>query len=251
MDTVTRDVSLLLSDLRDADPDTRRGAAEALGERRDESAVPHLINLFGDTDPGVGEAAVQALVRIGGEAVVNALSRAPRAGKAWERAARTLGKLATPATVAMLGDALLAGSYDTAMTACLALVDAGGVAGSVLIRALRHPSMDVRARAAMALGRAQVHDALDALMQAAGDPESSVRLEALVALAALKDDRAVPALAAALDDADDAVKQSVPIFLGEIGTPRAVEVLRQAARSEDEAVRWTAEWQLNEMLKER
>jgi HEAT repeat protein len=99
----------------------------------------------------------------------------------------------------------------------------------------------------MALGRAQVRDALNPLIEAAHDPEASVRLEALVALAALKDDRAVPVLAFALQDPDDAVRQSVPIFLGEISTPRAIEALREAARSADEAVRWTAEWQLKEM----
>ncbi len=247
MNTVTRDVSRLVTDLRASDPETRRAAAEALGELQCDTAILDLVSLFSDSDPNVCEAAVQALVRIGGNEVVDALRALPRQGKVWERAARTLGKLATPATVEILEESLFEGSSDVAMIACLALIDAGAVAGPTLARALHHPSADVRARAAMALGRAQVRDAFSALVEAAHDPEASVRLEALVALAALKDDRAVPALAFALQDPDDAVRQSVPIFLGEIGTPRAIEALREAARSDDEAVRWTAEWQLKEM----
>ena len=247
MNTVTRDVNMLVTDLHSPDPETRRAAAEALGELRCETAISNLVNLFSDSDPNVGESAVQALVHIGGDEVVESLAFVPRKGNVWERAARTLGKLATPATVEILGEALFESSSDAAMVACLALIDAGAVAGPVLARALHHPSADVRARAAMALGRAQVRDALNGLVEAAHDPEASVRLEALVALAALKDDRAVPVLAFALQDPDDAVRQSVPIFLGEIGTPRAIEALREAARSADETVRWTAEWQLKEM----
>lgn len=247
MSTVTRDVNMLITDLSSPDPETRRGAAEALGELRCGTGIPDLVALLSDSDPHVCEAAVQALACIGGDEVVDALADLPRQGKVWERAARTLGKLATPATVEMLGEVLFEGSPDVAMVACRALIDAGAVAGPVLERALHHPSADVRARAAMALGRAQVREAFNALVEAAHDSEASVRLEALVALAALKDDRAVPVLAVALQDPDDAVRQSVPIFLGEIGTPRAIEALREAARSADEAVRWTAEWQLKEM----
>jgi hypothetical protein len=247
MNTVARDVNVLVTDLNSPDPVTRRAAAEALGELQCATAIPDLVRLLSDSDPNAGEAAVQALVRIGGNDVVDALNALPRQGKVWERAARTLGKLATPTAVEILGEVLFESSSDAAMVACLALIDAGAVAGPVLTRALHHPSADVRARAAMALGRAQVRDALNPLVEAAHDPEASVRLEALVALAALKDDRAVPVLAFALQDPDDAVRQSVPIFLGEIGTPRAIAALREAARSADEAVRWTAEWQLKEM----
>ncbi|MCS6859796.1 MAG: HEAT repeat domain-containing protein, partial [Abditibacteriales bacterium] len=106
MHTVTQDVNLLIADLQAPDPETRRAAAEALGERRSETAIPALVNLFSDSDPNVCEAAVQALVRIGGDAVVDALADLPRRGKIWERAARTLGKLATPTTVEMLGQVL-------------------------------------------------------------------------------------------------------------------------------------------------
>jgi hypothetical protein len=161
MNTVTRDVNVLVTDLHSPNPETRRAAAEALGELRYDTAIPDLVTLFSDSDPSVCEAAVQALVRIGGNEVVDALNALPRQGKVWERAARTLGKLATPITVEMLGEALFEGSSDAAMVACLALIDAGAIAGPVLARSLRHPSADVRARAAMALGRAQVRDALN------------------------------------------------------------------------------------------
>jgi len=51
--------------LSDRDPDTRARAAQALGEMRDRTAVPALVQALRDANPNVRIAAVRALGRLG------------------------------------------------------------------------------------------------------------------------------------------------------------------------------------------
>ena len=60
---------LLIEQLASLDPTTRRYAAEDLGDLHDARAVPALVEAVRDPEVAVREAAVDALVAIGGQAV--------------------------------------------------------------------------------------------------------------------------------------------------------------------------------------
>jgi len=237
----------VMENLKHPDPHIRREAVTRLSETPTVAAIQALIERLRDADAEVREAASDALTRIGTPKIVMRLSQAPRDPVTWAGVARTLAKIGTPEAIKVLAEALHDSSAEVWSTASLALADAGPAAGEALIGALQHEVPSVRARAAMALGRARVVAATEALIAALKDSDRSVRLEAVVALAALRQDAAVPALVEALNDSEESVRQSVPIALGEIGTEAALKALKEAAQHEDEGIRWVAQWQLQEM----
>ena len=59
----------LIEQLASVDPTTRRYAAEDLGDLHDDGAVPALVMAVGDPEVAVREAAADALMSIGGQAV--------------------------------------------------------------------------------------------------------------------------------------------------------------------------------------
>jgi HEAT repeat protein len=232
---------------RNPDAAVRRDVIADLTRRSPRETIEGLLDGLRDADADVRECASDCLAEVANEQVVRALKQAPRDPVTWKGVARTLAKIGTIEAVSALAEALHDSSSDVWTTASLALTDVGSAAAPALSSALKHEAPSVRARAAMALGRARVHEAIDALITATRDLDGSVRMEAVVALAALQDDRAVPALVEALNDTEESVRQSVPVALGEIGSESAIEALHRAAQHEDEGIRWIAEWQLNEM----
>jgi HEAT repeat protein len=64
---------------------------------------------------------------------------------------------------------------------------------SGLVYDLKHPDADRRVEAAKALGNAKAHEAVPALVEAAGDPDADVRAAVLDALDQIRDPRALPA----------------------------------------------------------
>lgn len=243
-------IQQLLTARESHDPEVRKVSMWGLAAHPCEETFEALLDGVRDIDAEVREAASDALAQITTPEVLTVLKEAPRDTVTWTGVARTLAKMATPEAVAVLGEALHDSSSDVWTTASLALADVGGAAAPALEKALRHEAPSVRARAAMALGRARICEAIGALIGATKDLDASVRMEAVVAMAALHDDRAVPALVEALNDPEECVRQSVPVALGEIASESAIAALRQAAQHEDEAIRWIAEWQLGEMGQE-
>ena len=69
---------LLIEQLASPDPTSRRYAAEDLGDLHDACAVPALVEAVRDPEVAVREAAVDALVVIGGQAVCG--TRCPTLG---------------------------------------------------------------------------------------------------------------------------------------------------------------------------
>ena len=88
---------------------------------------------------------------------------------------------------------------------------------SDLIRLLNDDEARTRRRAALALGRVGLPDAIPALQQALGDPEAEVRQMAAFALGLIGDASARPALLNGLKDADPIVQGRSAEALGTIG----------------------------------
>ena len=91
---------------------------------------------------------------------------------------------------------------------------------SDLIRLLNDGEARVRRRAALALGRVGLSEALEALTRLFGDAEPDVRRMAAFALGLIGDRAARPALLAALRDADPGVQGRAAEALGQIGGDR-------------------------------
>src|SRR5437763_99863 len=134
----------LLSELKNPEPRARRLAAEALGKRQVEAAIPALAGLLRDGDAGVRSAAAEALGRMG------------------------------PKGAAALGENLKSPEQSTRLTAARALMSMGPPAKGALpalTAALKDADVDVRIHAARALGSlaADAKPALPALFEAAAD----------------------------------------------------------------------------------
>ena len=88
---------------------------------------------------------------------------------------------------------------------------------SDLVRLLKDDEARTRRRAALALGRVGLPDAVPALQQTLGDPDVEVRQMAVFALGLIGDPSARPALLNALKDADPIVQGRSAEALGTIG----------------------------------
>ncbi len=78
-----------------------------------------------------------------------------------------------------------------------------------LMGALEDDERDVRADAALALGRLKATKAFDAIVDLLGDDDHVVRFGAVMGLEALGDPRAIESLKALLDDDDDTLRKAV------------------------------------------
>ncbi len=101
-----------------------------------------------------------------------------------------------------------------------------------LMAALAHARLDVRAGAALLLGRCGCRDALPALRALLEDSSSMVRIEAAMSLALMDDCFGLPVLVATLgEDLDDVVPIRAAGYLATLGDPRGLEIVREALRS--------------------
>ena len=112
------------------------------------------------------------------------------------------------------------------------------------IGALSDSDAEVRERAAQALGRHRVGDAVAALGMALGDEAAEVRERAAWALGRIRDAEAVPALGRALDDAEPDVREQAAWALGRIRDAQAVPALGRALDDAEPDVRQQAAWAL-------
>jgi HEAT repeat protein len=194
-------IGFLLRALRDENVRVRRKAANALGDIRDDVAVPALLETLYDTDEQVRYHAALALGQIGASSVAGLLK------------------------------ALKAENEKIRADAAFALGLAGGLtAVHGLLEALHDDKQkDVRTQAAVALGQIGHTDALAGLRNALlHDEEIDVRCRAAISLGQIEHSDAVPGLLQALGDPSERVRQSVVVALEEIGHPDALFGLRKA-----------------------
>ncbi|MHC5080739.1 MAG: HEAT repeat domain-containing protein [Planctomycetota bacterium] len=108
---------------------------------------------------------------------------------------------------------------------------------------LRDGTWDVRAAAALALGKSRIPEAFEILLRMASDGNLEVRISALMALGLLGDRRAFPHLLSSLSSRARSPRLSAAgaVALGLMGDPSATFALSRAARSgKNPAVRASA-----------
>jgi HEAT repeat protein len=114
----------------------------------------------------------------------------------------------------------------------------GPRAVAALIGALQHPSADVQAQAARALGAMKALEAVPALIaQVQQSMPVADRVLRIEALAEIGDPRAVPALTAALRDPSARIVTDAAQALVSLGDPRATGPLLQALNHPDWSIR--------------
>jgi beta-lactamase regulating signal transducer with metallopeptidase domain len=199
-----------------------RGAGRGSGEQ-DREANPKLVaaltEALKDSDKGVREAAMHALVQMRAPAIFEPLLQALKdpSPDLREKAAFGLGQLDDKRAVAPLTAALKDENAGVREQAAFALgqLDDPSAAGA-LIAALKDENANVREQAAFALGQLESREAVDPLIAALKDPNGNVKEQAAFALGQIGDGRATDALIALLKDANAQVRQQAAFALSQI-----------------------------------
>lgn len=189
--------------LASSDEHVRASAIQALGELGHTPAVPALLALLNEADPGSRYMIVIALGKIADQRAVPALLEELCGNDTWVRVAATGG-----------------------------LIRMGPAAVPGLVDGLRHQNKNVRRASAKALGKIgeQNSDALRALSAALLDVDSGVRRFAAEALGRLGDAAYVPMLAEVLADVDADARIAAFKALSSIGTQEAQDAMRNWVR---------------------
>lgn len=192
--------------LQGDDLEKRADAIEQLGEAQHTPAVPHMLEIVKDCDPGTYYLIVQALGRIADDRAVPTLLQAMRRDDIWVRAA------ATGALIQIGGDVAIAG----------------------LVRGLSDENKAVRRASAKALGKVGVanEDILRGLSGSLLDVDNSVRRFAAEALGRLDGESYVPELAKALADEDPRTRIAAFKALAKIDTPEARDAVHKWSKDQ-------------------
>ncbi len=193
-------IELLGKKLESSDTEERREAAVDLG-RLGQEAIPLLFQAMADADWRVRKTAVEALVLIGGERVIDGLIQA-------------------------LNAADNAGVRNSAIEA---LAQMGGPVVDALLRIVELPDSDVRKFIVDILGDIKDPRAVPALINSLEDIDENVRVASAEALGKIRDPRAVDALLVCLARHDQGwLAYATAEALGAIGDERALEPLLAA-----------------------
>jgi HEAT repeat protein len=188
------------------EPARRREALEALAEQGDEEAVEILVTSLCDASPGVQQAAMNGLVRIGGPRVVTRLIQMLREPPAVRNSAiEVLERIGTDVLESILP---LLGAPDPNVRKFI--VDILGKqddprAVSYVMPLLSDPDANVRAAAAETLGHLGAGEAVPRLIGLLKDTEW-VAVSAISALAEIGDPASLPPLIEVMEGGSDAVQ---------------------------------------------
>jgi HEAT repeat protein len=220
---VGRQSAECVTGLRDADPAVRARAARALGDLGPDAAdaVPELLRLQCDPDPGVQAEAVAAVCRVGGPRAREMVRQILLDGKDKKVPFFSPGVLrkASPAVLPPLR-ALL--TDDEVQSAALGALGPDAASAVPSLRgALADGDAPTRAAAARALGliRPAASEVVPALARAFHDADALVRVRSAAALGALDPTNTapVPVLAAALRDVSPAARAEAADALRQLG----------------------------------
>ena len=217
--------SRILKNLTSGDVLKKRAAAEALA-RGDERAVYPLIQALRDPHPGVQDAALGALISIGGEVTAWMVLPLLREKASLRNMAMVILKEIGSSTLRHLPPLLRDKDGDIRKFAVELSADLGGheFAGKIVELLKGDPNPNVRGAAAKALGDLRRREALPHLVAALKDMEW-VRFAALKSLCSLGDEEAVAPIQALLDDSSFATRRFAIEALGAIGSPLAGKAL--------------------------
>ena len=261
---LNRPLSVWIKDLKDPISKVRRGAAFALGKSGSATVLSAVVQVLGDGEAGVREAAAYALGELAadghgtavwikaGPKLLTLLAKDPnpRVRRSAAFAAGCCGTEAVDARPGLLA-ALTDGEPMVRQNAAWALGQMGREAGpevlAGLVGVLGDSDAVVRRDAALALGdlgKPAARIAVPALLACAQkETEASVRkvaLDSLVKLVAPQNQNLVGELNRFLEGGDDPVARAAALALGKIGGPEAKEavpILKRVLLDDDASVR--------------
>jgi HEAT repeat protein len=245
---------LVLTGLRDADPQVRTAALEAMGQWdvANDAAVYEILLLLEDTNDEVKMQATQVLPKLAGatRAVVDGLCRRLLEDDSVLvqcSAAQALSKLG-PAAAAAGGPLLRAAQTmeqtvrEQAMRA-IAMIQPPE-AGTALASGLKDPDGEIRKMASAGWMKASAipEEVIPELVEALRDPEVQVRANAAHALARLDalPDAAVPLLIACTADANDGLRMNAALALKLASGSKVIEAMEGLIEDVNLRVRFIA-----------
>ncbi|MGD9124646.1 MAG: HEAT repeat domain-containing protein [Desulfarculaceae bacterium] len=224
----------LLDQLSSPDPVARRQAVAELGTLRDNRAVVALLDHLADGDPEIEDAAAQALVRMKGREVASRLVTLLGVEKVNLRNhARELLRLMANDAPDLIYSLMDESDNDLRIFAAELLENVNSpLATRVLIKTLEDPEPNVRAAAAISLGRRGETSSVSPLIRKLDD-EEWVRFAVVEALAEIGDASAVEPLLKTMENGSELTKAHIAEALGRFSDPRTAGPLMKAMRSYD------------------
>lgn len=238
-------VSDALRDLRSRDHWRRARAAVMLGRMGSRRAVSALIRALHDPSPEVRAMAAHSLAAIGDPRAVAGLAAALTDSSGWTSSTLAadligMGAEVVPVLVEIVrrGERRDSDAPEAAITAVRVLGEIRDPRATPALLDLlrRSEDLDLRARAASALGNIGGPEAARALVEALTDPAWQVRAQAATGLGALGDTQTVAALERTIHDESWWVRRNCAEALGRLGAPGR-RALRRLADSRDRYVR--------------
>lgn len=214
----------------------RARAAELLGGLEDPTVTPDLVALLGDRDPEVRQVAARALGRsgdpAGAPALLQCLGRAAVPPRVVSQALLRLGPGAHTALVGALAEEV---ELVRAVAVEILGLSSAVPAARAVERSLTYDSsVEVRIRAARALGRVGLPSALDALIAATDDDRpAALRIVAARALGDLGHPGAVPRLRLLLGDPAHRLASNAARSLTALGAAGTASLEAEAAAPGD------------------
>lgn len=207
--------------LRDTDPYVRRDACYAVSDSRDDSHIPDLVGVLKDENPGVKEAALNALISIGGRGVAEAVCPMLRLEDVSLRNVaieilQQVGSEGLDILTSMLKDP----DDDVvkfAVDIIAGIKEAEGV--KLLGPLVRHRNPNVRGSVAVCLGRIEAKGAAAILLELLDDSEEWVQFSAVEGLGFLKDQIAVRPLLDLIEKETGLVREAAIDALSRIAGP--------------------------------
>ncbi len=240
MSISNRKITRLIKDLFDIDAQKRHMAAEVLGEG-DERVIYPLIRALKDDNPGVQDAAMRSLIRIGGEVTAYMIIPLLRDEPLLRNTALIILKEIGEVTVPLLKPLLKDKDYDIRKFALDLISEIKKCDYPEEIKRLlkEDPNPNVRASAAKVIGLLQYKEAVSSLLDALND-EEWVCFSALESLSMFKDDSTINSIIALLNNSSESIRYAAIDTLGKIGFPEAgkalLEYFKRANEFEKEAI---------------
>jgi len=228
----------------------RSAAAKALGESRDEAAVPLLSGVLPDQDSMVKSFAVEALGEIGSQAppagrraATDGLVQASKDPDGYIRglAFKALGDMNDATFDPLFRQGMNDPDPGVRFLAAVGLAKRGDQkAVETVIQVLRNPRPENRAIAAGFLAGSKQPEILHALIQALGDSDAEVRAAAAASLGNSGDPNSLEPLIQRLQDEAPSVRVAAAEAVGGLKQPKSIPSLKNAMKDRDPLVRISA-----------
>jgi len=234
MSISAKKIKILINNLSSPDTRKRHIAAEELSEG-DERVILPLIKALKDENPGVQDAAMRALIKIGGEVTAYMVIPLLRDEPLLRNTALIILKEIGQITVPLLKPLLKDKDYDIRKFA-LDLICEIKHCDYVeeIVRLLKEdPNPNVRASAAKTIGILQYKSAITELVDALKD-EEWVCFSALESLSRFKDSSTIKPIIDLLDNSSESIRYAAIDTLGKIGSAEAGKALLEYFKYADD-----------------